>query len=64
MRERKVYLTYGIVPVSWYSRRSPNSGKYAKKWVYVRMHFRAAPYTGPISNPTVHLYRLQRKKGL
>ena len=63
MRERKVFQTYAIVPVSWYRRRPPGSGKYAKKWVYVSMHFRAAPYTGPIADPVVHLYRMWRRKG-
>ena len=64
MREWEVYKRYGIVRVIWYARRSPNSGKYARKWVLVRSHFRAAPYKGPISYIEVHVRRVMKKRKL
>ena len=62
MREWELYKRYGIVSVLCYMRRSPNSGKHARKWVYVQSHFRAAPYTGPISYIEVHVRKVMRKR--
>ena len=62
MREWELYKRYGIVWVGWYKRRSPNAGRYARKWVYVDSYFRAAPHTGPISYIEVHVRKVMRKR--
>ena len=64
MREWELYKRYGIARVVCYTRRPPNSGKYARKRVFVRTHFRAAPYTGPISYIEVHVRRVMKKRKL